>query len=82
MITLIDPEEIQPLRDQERENEMKKSTSEKRAEELRRPEAWKRWARAAKVISMVPLEPTKANRQRYLVTLKPDKRFALFSDYS
>jgi hypothetical protein len=60
---------------------MKKSTSEKRAEELRRREAWKRFARRAKVVSMVPLEPTKANRKRYLVTLKRDNRFAFFRDY-
>jgi hypothetical protein len=61
----------------------KKTTSEKRADEARRKrEAWKRWARAAKVISMVPLEPTKTNREVYLVTLKPDRRFAFFRDYS
>jgi hypothetical protein len=60
----------------------KRSTSEKRAEELRRREAWKRWARAAKVISMVPLEPKGQYRERYLVTLKPDKRFTFCRDYS
>lgn len=61
---------------------MKKPTSKKRAEELRRREAWKRWARAAKVISMVPLQPKGPYRERYIVTLKPDKRFAYWKDYS
>jgi hypothetical protein len=60
-----------------------KSASEKRAaEEKRRREAWKRWARAAKVVSMVPLEPKGPYRERYLVTLKPDKRFTFCKDYS
>jgi hypothetical protein len=59
---------------------MKKSTSENRAEELRHNASWKRWARTAKVISMVPLEPKGPYRKRYLVTLKRDKRFALFRE--
>jgi hypothetical protein len=56
---------------------------EKRAEELRKRNAsWKRWARTAKVISMVSLEPKGPYRERYLVALKPDRRFAFFKDAS